>query len=253
MLHAARFGNGDETPLVIGHGLFGSSRNWTAISKRLSAERPVIAVDHRNHGASGWSPEHSYPDMARDLAEIIQDSGGMCDVLGHSMGGKAAMVLALSYPEIVRKLIVVDIAPVLYTHTQANLIAAMQNLDLGAISTRRDADALLAETISEPDVRAFLLQSLDLKGDVPRWVLNLQALNANMANIMAFPKVDTRFDGPTLVLTGGRSDYVQACHHAPFRAAFPRVEFSKIDGASHWVHADKSREFIDKVRSFLAN
>ncbi len=237
-------------PLLIAHGLFGSARNWGVIAKRLSATRPVVAVDMRNHGDSPWSESHGYADLAGDLAETLQAAfGGPADVLGHSMGGKAAMVLALQRPDLVRRLVVADIAPVGYGHTQAHLVAAMQHLDLAAVSLRSEADALLAEKVPEEGVRAFLLQSLDLREK--RWRLNLSALGAEMPKILGFPEVTGRFDGPTLFLSGGTSDYVRPEHRERIRALFPHARFAKIPGAGHWLHAEKPREFEAAVAAFL--
>src|SRR5690606_34643052 len=143
---------------------------------RLSADRPVIAVDMRNHGQSPFLPSHGYGDLAADLAEVIAARGGPVDVVGHSMGGKAAMMLALTRPELVARLVVADIAPVAYGHSQNHLIAAMRGLDLAGLAERREADRRLAETVREDATRAFLLQSLDLKADPPRWRLNLEVL-----------------------------------------------------------------------------
>jgi len=239
-------------PLVIVHGLFGSARNWGVIAKRLSDTRQVIAVDMRNHGDSPWAPGHTYPDLAADLAEVIAAHGDRADVLGHSMGGKAAMVLALTRPEVVGRLIVADIAPVAYGHTQAHLIAAMRGLDLPALSTRRQADAALSDTVEDPGIRAFLLQSLDLRADPPAWRLNLDVLDEEMAHIIGWPEeIGGRFDGPTLFLTGAASDYVQPTHRDRIKALFPKARFAKIPGAGHWIHAEKPREFEAAVRTFL--
>ncbi|MEO1578408.1 MAG: alpha/beta fold hydrolase [Pseudomonadota bacterium] len=236
------------TPLVIAHGLFGSARNWGVIAKRLGETRPVISVDMRNHGESDWSDSHSYPNMAHDLAEAIPDQA---DLLGHSMGGKAAMALALTQPAKIRKLIVADIAPVAYGHTQGHLIAAMRRIDLGAVTTRGDADRQLACDIDDPGVRAFLLQSLDIKAR--RWRLNLDALDNEMPKILGFPDVTGQFPGPTLFLTGATSDYVQRAHRDHIRTLFPNVRFASLPGAGHWLHADKPREFEAAVRVFLDN
>ena len=141
------------TPILIVHGLFGSARNWGVIARRLSKSRRVVAVDMRNHGDSPREPSHSYPDMAADLAEVIEHIGGEALVIGHSMGGKAAMVLALTHPELVRALIVADIAPVAYEHTQMHLVEAMQALDLATLETRSDADAALAHAGETKGVR----------------------------------------------------------------------------------------------------
>ena len=139
MLSLTRHGTPtDRPPLVIAHGLFGSGRNWGVIAKRLSDTREVIAVDMRNHGDSPRTPRHDYPGMAADLAEVIAAEGRDCDLLGHSMGGKAAMVLALTAPAGLRRLIVADIAPVAYTHSQAHALEAMRALDLSGIESRPD-------------------------------------------------------------------------------------------------------------------
>ncbi|SMX22760.1 alpha/beta fold hydrolase [Boseongicola aestuarii] len=248
MLNATTFGSAtDLTPLLIAHGLFGSARNWGVIAKRLSENRIVTAVDMRNHGESPWFQGHRYPDMADDLARAI---AGQSDVLGHSMGGKAAMLLALNHPDKVRKLVVADIAPVTYTHTQTPLIDAMRGLDLEAIETRGDADRQLQATIDEPGVRAFLLQSLDVKER--RWRLNLDILAAEMDHIIGFPEVSGAFDGPTLFLSGANSDYVRQEHRERIHALFPSARFAKIPGVGHWLHAEKPREFEAAVSAFLA-
>ena len=251
MLTFDRLGPDAGTPLLIAHGLFGSARNWGVIAKRLSDARPVVAVDMRNHGDSPWSDRHDYPAMADDLAEVIAALGGRADVLGHSMGGKAAMQLALTRPERVARLVVADIAPVAYGHTQMHLIEAMRGLDLTGVTRRGEADALLAESVAEPGVRAFLLQSLDLKSDPPRWRLNLDALGAEMARILGWPDTPGRFEGPTLFLSGAASDYVRPEHRDTIRALFPAARFAKIPGAGHWLHAEKPREFEAAVAAFL--
>ncbi|WP_212525107.1 alpha/beta fold hydrolase [Actibacterium sp. MT2.3-13A] len=240
----------DQPPLLIAHGLYGSGRNWGVLAKRLSDERQVIAVDMRNHGDSPWFDSHTYPEMAADLAEVIEAHGGRADVLGHSMGGKTSMVLALTRPELVNRLIVADIAPVAYGHTQIRYIHAMRAVDLSSVAKRSDAAAQLAPHVEDPALRAFLLQSLDVKGK--RWRLNLDALEAAMPGIVGWPDPQGRFDGPTLFLTGAASDYVRAEHRPAIRALFPKARFAKIPGAGHWLHADKPREFEAAVRAWLA-
>ena len=161
MLNAIRHGQPtDAPPLLIAHGLFGSARNWGAVAKRLSARREVIAVDLRNHGDSPWDADHSYPALAADLAEVIAAEGGRADVLGHSMGGKAAMTLALGDPQLVARLIVADIAPVAYAHSQIRHVDAMRAVDLSKVARRSDCDAALAARVPEPSLRAFFTQSL---------------------------------------------------------------------------------------------
>jgi esterase len=239
-------------PLLIAHGLFGSGRNWSVIAKRLSEGRQVLTVDMRNHGASFWSASHGYGDLAADLAEVIAAHGGRADVLGHSMGGKAAMRLALGHPEAINRLVVADIAPAAYGHSQTPLIHAMRGLDLSRVATRSDAERQLAAAVSDPGTRAFLLQSLDLKAEPPRWRLNLDALEAEMPRIVGWEPVVGRFEGPVLFLSGAASDYVRPEHREAIRALFPKARFAKIPGAGHWLHAEKPREFEAAVAAFLA-
>ncbi|MEO0485743.1 MAG: alpha/beta fold hydrolase [Pseudomonadota bacterium] len=249
MLSTIDFGPDRPTkpPLVIAHGLFGSARNWGVIAKRLSSDRRVICVDMRNHGASPWSASMTYPDMAQDLIEVVAPLG-QADLLGHSMGGKAAM-LAVLMGAPVGRLIVGDIAPVTYGHTQMHLIDAMDALDLGPLLTRADSDAALAQSVEDPGIRAFLLQSIDLKEK--RWRLNLAALRAHMGDILSFPDTDVQTDTPTLFLTGAASDYVTPSARPAIRRHFPKARFAKLMGAGHWLHADKPREFEASVRAFL--
>ena len=252
MLNTVRHGKPtDAPPLLIAHGLFGSARNWGAIARTLAARGEVVAVDMRNHGESLHHPDHSYAAMAADLAEVIDRLGGAADVLGHSMGGKAAMVLALTHPDKVRRLVVADIAPVAYDHSQQHFIDAMRGLDLTGVTSRGEADRRLAETVPEAGVRAFLLQSLDLKADPPRWRLNLDALEANMAGTLGWTTPEGSFDAPALFLAGADSDYVRPEHRPAIRAAFPQAVIARIPGAGHWLHADRPEATCATVRSFL--
>ncbi|TFL19138.1 alpha/beta fold hydrolase [Jannaschia formosa] len=247
MLNTIRHGAPtDRPPLLIAHGLFGSARNWGVIAKRLSDRGEVVAVDMRNHGGSSWDAAHGYPDLAADLAGVIGEVPH--DVLGHSMGGKAAMVLALTRPEAVGRLVVADIAPVAYGHTQAHLIDAMRAVDLSRVARRSDAAAQLPQ-VPDDGTRSFLLQSLDVAGK--RWALNLDALAAEMPRIIAFPEIHGRFEGPTLFLSGGESTYVRPEHREAILAHFPKAKFARIPGAGHWLHAEKPREFEAAVRVFL--
>lgn len=242
----------DRPPLLIAHGLFGSARNWGAIARRMADDRQVISVDMRNHGNSFRSDTNGYLDMAGDLAKVVAAGGMPVDVIGHSMGGKAAMVLALTRPDLVNRLIVGDISPVAYAHSQMHLVQAMAGMDLAGLTSRGEADRRLALTVDDPGVRAFLLQSLDLKGDSPRWRLNLSVLEREMPQIMGWPAVDGTFTGPVLILSGGDSDYVKPEHRVDIKQLFPNASFAKIPGAGHWLHADKPREFEAVLRNFLS-
>lgn len=241
----------DAVPLLIAHGLFGSARNWGVVAKRLAAERQVIAVDMRNHGASPHFETHSYAEMADDLAAVIDGIGRPVAVMGHSMGGKAAMVLALNRPELVAQLTVVDIAPVTYQHTQMPVVDAMRSVDLSRVGRRADADVQLAEYLDDPALRAFLLQSLDVSGDQPQWRLNLEVLAAEMAKIIGFPEVPGQYDGAVDFVLGARSDYVTGEGWAVSTDLFPGAQRHVIEGAGHWVHAEAPRPFVDLVARLL--
>jgi pimeloyl-ACP methyl ester carboxylesterase len=238
-------------PLLIAHGLFGSGRNWGVIARRLADRRDVVAVDMRNHGDSPHFPTQGYAEMGADLAEVVEHLGGRADVLGHSMGGKAAMMLALTRGDLVRKLVVADIAPVAYRHEQVQNVAAMRSVPVDRVRTRADADGALADRIDDPALRAFFLQSLDLRSAPPRWKLNLDVLETEMPKIVGWPDPAGHFDGPVLFLSGAESHYVRPENRETIRRLFPAARFAKIPGAGHWLHAEKPREFEETVRVFL--
>ena len=248
-LNEERTGGGAGRPLLIAHGLFGSARNWRSVARRLGEGREVIAVDLRNHGDSPWDDDASYDALAGDLAGTIEAAGGPMDVLGHSMGGKAAMRLALTRPDLVGKLVVADIAPVAYGHSQQHFIDAMKRVDATVVTTRAEADAALADGVEDAGVRAFLLQSLDRKAG--RWKLNLDALQSGMAGILSWPETGATFDGPALFVTGGASDYVGSEHRGAIRAAFPEARVVTLPDAGHWLHAEAPEAFVETVRIFL--
>lgn len=239
----------DAPPLLIAHGLYGSARNWGVIARRLSDERQVIAVDMRNHGFSPWSETHDYPALAADLAEVIESIGQPADVVGHSMGGKAAMTLALLHGPLVRKLVVADIAPVAYGHSQIQYVEAMRAVDMSKVERRSDVEQQLAELGVERSLQSFFTQSLDVPEK--RWRLNLDGLAREMPKIMGFPEIEGSWAGPALFLSGAESDYVGPEHRDRIRALFANVRFAKIPGAGHWLHAEKPREFESAVRTFL--
>jgi pimeloyl-ACP methyl ester carboxylesterase len=241
--------------LVILHGLLGSARNWGGIARALAGTRRVVALDLPNHGASPWSEAMDYRFLAAEVAACIETLGGPAAVLGHSMGGKAAMALALTRPELVERLVVADIAPVAYAHSFAPYIRAMRAVPLGALARRGDADALLAPHIPDPGVRAFLLQNLETGEAGYRWRPNLAVLGAAMDDLLGFPAfaATTRYDGPVLVLAGARSDYVRPEHLAEILRLFPAARVETIAGAGHWLHADQPEAFIAVLRRFLTD
>ncbi len=236
-------------PVLIVHGLFGSGRNWRVIAKRLAESRRIITPDMRNHGTSFRAQSHSYPDMAADLAKVIAHLNTPVDIIGHSMGGKAAMLLALTKPQLVRRLLVADIAPVAYGHSQNHLIDAMCALPLSGLTNRSAADIALSAAISEQSTRAFLLQSLDLQA--AKWRLNLGVLRREMSLITGFPDITSQFNGPVLFLSGANSYYVRPEHRPLIKRLFPAARQAKIPDAGHWLHAENPRAFGAAAHAFL--
>lgn len=253
ILHHASDGAESEPPLVIAHGLFGSAKNFGTLARKLATARRVICVDMRNHGGSPWSDDVTYPAMAEDLARVVENAGGQAVVLGHSMGGKATMALALTRPELLAGVIVADIAPVPYAHTHQPFIEAMLDMDLSAVAKRSDADPLLAHAIDNPMLRAFLLQNLVIEQGRARWRLNLKALRDGMPALIGWPDLAGAYEGPALFLYGGASAYMSAEHAETCRALFPAAAFHEILGAGHWLHAEKPSEFLVAVQEWLAS
>ncbi|UPY34856.1 alpha/beta fold hydrolase [Sediminicoccus sp. KRV36] len=243
---------GEGSPVVLLHGLFGAARNWGGIQKRLAQRNRVLAPDLRNHGESDHATAMDYPSMAEDVAEVMARRGiAPAAVLGHSMGGKVAMALALRHPQMVSRLVVADIAPLRYPPALRGYVAAMRGLALTQGLTRREADAALEAAIPEAGIRAFLLQSLDFGGDAPAWKLGLAEIAAAMPVIEDFPLAG-RCEAPTLVLAGERSSYIRPEHHALFRALFPAARFATVERAGHWLHADNPNAFLALLEPFLA-
>ena len=242
-------------PLVVLHGLFGAKRNWASIAKALAPRHRVLTVDLRNHGASPWNAVHDYPALAGDVARFIRTHvGGPAAVLGHSMGGKAAMVLALEEPDIVERLIVVDIAPAPSRTTLIDALQAMKNVPLATCTRRTEAETALAESIPDPAVRAFLVQNVTVGPQGLAWAVNLEALERNFPAIVGFPDVAAgrTFTGPTLFVVGERSDYVRPEHHAVIRRLFPAATIEIVAGAGHWVHAEAPDAFLAVLSGFLS-
>ena len=249
MLNYVTHGSKKSTPIFIIHGLYGSGRNWGVIAKRLSDEFFVIAVDLRNHGDSPWLDTHTYHDMASDLAEVITSLNIKPNIIGHSMGGKAAMMLALKHPNLVNKLLIADIAPVEYKHYQSQFIKAMQKIDLSKVETRADATEALSKFVEDKSLQNFFTQSLDLKNK--SWKLNLDILNSEMQKILGFPKINRKFSGHTLFLRGEKSEYILATHRDMINSLFKKARFATLKNAGHWLHAEKPREFENTARLFF--
>ncbi len=246
---------GDGPPLAILHGLFGSGRNWASIAQRLAAHHRVVALDLRNHGASPWADTMDYDMMAEDMRATLHARGYFrCALLGHSMGGKVAMVAALRHGSEVARLIVVDIAPARYRPRHLSEVQEMRELDLADIKRRSEVDARLAASIPDPAERAFLVQNLVFEDGQARWRLNLAAIEQAMPELVDFPELpaDAAYDGPTLFIAGGQSDYLRAEHEPMIRQLFPRAEIDRIDDAGHWLHAEQPAAFLAIAEPFLS-
>jgi len=245
---------GQGAPLVLLHGLFGSARNWGAVQKALAHDYRVVAQDLRNHGASPHAPDMDYAAQAADVAETLAAIGvERAVVLGHSMGGKAAMMLALTRPELVERLIIADIAPRPYPPALRAVVAALQALPLQASLTRQEADQALRGAVPEAPIRSFLLQNLRFETAPPSWRIGLAAIAAAMPEIEGFaPPPGAQFEGPALAMAGALSPYIRTEDHAAFRALFPRISFVSIPRAGHWLHAENPEGFLAELRGFLS-
>ncbi|MDO9423766.1 MAG: alpha/beta fold hydrolase [Methylobacter sp.] len=254
-----KFGNQDYcrgdrpvSPTIILHGFFASSRNWRQVARKLSARFHVYVPDMRNHGASPQHPLMDYPAMTADLLHFMDQRGlETASLLGHSMGGKVAMWLALTFPGRVDKLIVADIAPVSYKHSFDNTVLALKALPLAELSNRKQAESLLASCIPELSYRQFLLQNLILKDGKYCWRLDLDIFHRMAPNIAAFPNADhlAPFTGKALFIAGGDSDFVKP---EDINSLFPEATFNTIADAGHWLHVQQPDVFTALVENFLA-
>ncbi|MSQ47020.1 MAG: alpha/beta fold hydrolase [Deltaproteobacteria bacterium] len=252
-LHCETYGQGH--PLIILHGLFGTQENWRTLSKSFGQHWQVFALDQRNHGRSPHSQDFTYQTMTDDLHEFMQQHAlPSAYVLGHSMGGKVAMRFAVTYPDIVDKLIVVDIAPKVYPPSHDDVFAALYALDLPTLRSRQDADAALAHYLPDLALRQFLLKNLErTESGAFRWRINLDGIRDNYHEILkGFEKTST-FAKPALFIKGANSGYLKENDFVAIRALFPRTQLVTIPGTGHWVHAEAPREFARIVNEFLTS
>lgn len=251
ILNATEIGAGN--PVILLHGLFGAGRNFGALARALSATHRVISLDLRNHGDSPHAPGMTYPELAADVVETLAARGAVpAALIGHSMGGKVAMRVALDHPDQVSRLLVSDIAPVAYVGTFARYADAMRGIGLSAELTRAMADATLAAAVPEAGVRAFLLQNLRL-GTPPAWRIGLAEITAGLADILDWPpSEECDFAGPSLFVAGALSDYIKPEYRPVIRRLFPAARFVSVKGAGHWVHADNPAGFLAVAQAFLA-
>jgi pimeloyl-ACP methyl ester carboxylesterase len=254
-LHTTAIGDGGSR-VVFAHGLFGQGRNWTQIGKALADRHRVLLVDLPHHGRSSWEDGFDYLRVADRVARLL-DADDPAALVGHSLGGKVAMVLALRHPELVERLCVVDVAPVAYQHMSQfqGYVAAMRGLDLASLSRRDDADAALAEAVPDATVRGFLLQNLRRDGDVWRWQVNLDVLGAALPVIGGWPERELArippYRGPVLWIAGARSDYVAPGYAEAMARWFPDNRLVTVKDAGHWVHSEQPGVFLEVLRRFL--
>ena len=268
-LHARTLGSGVPRVVFV-HGLFGQGKNWTTIAKGLAEDHRVTLLDLPNHGHSPWTERVDYLDMAELVAAELRSFGEPVTLVGHSMGGKVSMQLALRHPELLRALVAVDIAPVEYPVSGgrtddpdeeaapfAAFIAAMRALDLGRLTTREDADAALRTAVPSTMVRSFLLQSLVREGVGAeggwRWRLNLELLGRDLGELRGFPEPPpgARYDGPVLWIAGANSTYVLPEDRARMEELFPATRLVRVKNAGHWVHSEQPEVFLETVKRFL--
>ena len=239
------------SPVALCHGLFGQGKNWTTIAKSLAASHRVTLVDLPNHGDSPHTDDMDYEDMADSIATVLDTPSAL---VGHSMGGKAAMLTALRHPDAVSRLVVVDVAPTKYRSADEfqELIDAMLAIDLDTLASRADADAALSATVESTSLRGFLLQSLRREQGGWRWQLNLPVLRAGLGEVRGWPDIDAVYEGPVLWVGGSESGYVRDEHAAAMERLFPRVRRVTVKGAGHWVHSEQPAVMTAILERFLA-
>lgn len=254
-LHVSELG--ESGPVVaFCHGLFGQGKNWTRAGKALAEEHRVRLVDMPNHGRSAWTADLDYLDLADRVAELFAADDPVT-LVGHSMGGKIAMALALRHPELVDRLCVVDVSPVTYDNNRefAGYVAAMRRLDLDTLERRSEADDQLRAEVPDDTVRSFLLQNLRRENEAWRWQVNLQVLGDQLAELGGWPadRLDgvAPYDGRVLWIGGDRSRYVRGEHADEMGRWFPRTQRVTIKGAGHWVHSEQPDVFLAVLQRFL--
>ena len=252
MLNHKIFGQGD--PVIILHGLFGMLDNWQTIAKKLAEEYMVILVDQRDHGRSEHTDEFNYQVLAEDLNAFLEENWiHTCHIIGHSMGGKTAMQFATMHPDMVEKLIVVDIGVREYQPGHELIFKALLEVPIEKVQSRNEVEEIISKYIDDEGVRLFLMKNLQrIKGGGFRWKMNLNLLHKEYQNILAAIKSEEAVDVDTLFIYGSKSKYIKESDFDGIQSIFPEAIFEEVD-AGHWIHADKPQELLEIVKAFLIN
>jgi pimeloyl-ACP methyl ester carboxylesterase len=257
-LNYKSFGQGD--PVIILHGLFGTLDNWQTIARQLAEHYSVFILDQRNHGRSPHADVHDYPSMAEDLRAFMESQWMYnAHIIGHSMGGKTAMQFALEHPDMVKKLVVVDIAPKGYPERHNHIFDALFSLDLKNLESRQQAEAFLTERIPEASERLFLMKNLSRVSPQPpeggnsfEFKMNLPVIYKHYGDILAPIESDSTFDKPTLFIRGAQSKHILLPEDEPLiKSLFPDAAFATVENAGHWVHADQPAILTDLLLNFF--
>ena len=250
ILNFKKFGEGP--PLIVLHGVFGSLDNWMTVGKELAKNFTVYLVDQRNHGSSFHSEVFDYEHMQNDLLKLLKSENiSKCHLLGHSMGGKVAMNFACNYPQKLDKLVVVDIAPRSYPPHHHDIFEGFKSIKLASLTSRKEADDQLSSKIGNPGVRQFILKNLQRTPQGFQWKINLKAIEQNAKEIGKALEPDARFEEETLFIRGSESDYIVESDKESITKHFPKFRLETVQGAGHWVHAQKPKELIHLLNNFL--
>ena len=254
----AHFNDKNFQTLFIFHGLYGRGKNWQTFSKKLSEKENqiVVTVDLRNHGGNDFEEDISYKLMMDDIISLFKYLGVKnTNLLGHSMGGKLAMIIALLEPKYINKLIIADISPIDYDNNENQIINSLLNINLNLIRNRNEADEILSKYINQKFLRSFLLQNLELLDGKYKWSINLMAIKKSLDDLRKFPKIQniSKFDKEVLCIYGGNSEYVKEVHFKIFKKFFSKVFFHEIKNADHFLHIDNPLEFYEVSNKFLNN
>ena len=244
---------GQGPPLLILHGLFGSLDNWVSHARKLSENYTVYLIDQRNHGKSPHAAPWDYPTMAEDLYDFMTQHGiYKSHLLGHSMGGKTLIQFATLYPEMIDKLLIADMTPKAYEPHHTHILESLIQIDLSKLESRKEAKLLLEEKIEDPSVVQFLLKSLGRNDEKNfRWKFNLELIYKNYERVLDKIEIEEEIDTEALFIYGGNSNYLVEGDKQLIQTSFPNATFVRLEGAGHWVHAEKPIEFLTQIQKYL--